>query len=169
MQLPDEITTFNGIVNSISALCLCFKRYAYPCRYGDLVFLFEKSIPEVFIITNHGRWHHLLSRYNHNLLSLKSFSKNTRSIGKNRRKLTSCPAVFRRRQIAFTKVIAFGTAPVSSLMSTRSRHVTKSNGVVQRKSSIRKLPNANCKTTRKIARCLRTRSLIPRDFQRRSC
>ena len=51
------------------------KRFAYPCRYGDLVYHFARPVPEISIITNHimdliyGRWHHLLTRYNHDLLS----------------------------------------------------------------------------------------------------
>ena len=51
------------------------KRYAYPCRYGDLLYHFARPVPELSIITNHmmdliyGRWHHLLTRYNHDLLS----------------------------------------------------------------------------------------------------
>ena len=53
MQLPDEITTFNGlVVASVPAFCVYLKRYPYPCRYGDLMFHFARPIPEVSIITN---------------------------------------------------------------------------------------------------------------------
>lgn len=76
LQLPDEITTYNGlVVASVPALCMYLKRFAYPCRYGDLVCHFARPVPELSIITNHmmdliyGRWHHLLTRYNHDLLS----------------------------------------------------------------------------------------------------
>lgn len=76
LQLPDEITTYNGlVVASVPALCMYLKRYAYPCRYGDLLYHFARRVPELSIITNHmmdliyGRWHHLLTRYNHDLLS----------------------------------------------------------------------------------------------------
>ena len=74
-------------------------------------------------------------------VTLKSCSKNTLSIGRKHRKLTSRPSVLWRRQIAVTNVVDFGTKPVSSFRSMRSRHVTKSNGVVEQKSSFRKLPN----------------------------
>ena len=54
MQLPNEITTYNGlVVGSVPALCMYLKRYSYPCRYGDLVFHFARPIPEPSIITNH--------------------------------------------------------------------------------------------------------------------
>ena len=48
----------------------------YPCRYGDMVSHFATPVPDVCIITNpmidwiYSRWHHLLSRYNYDLLSL---------------------------------------------------------------------------------------------------
>lgn len=84
LQLPDEITTYNGlVVASVPALCMYLKRFAYPCRYGDLVYHFARPVPEISIITNHimnliyGRWHHLLTRYNHDLLSLLPNFSNT--------------------------------------------------------------------------------------------
>ena len=71
-----EINTYNGLtVATVPALCMYLKRYAYPCRYGDLVYHFAGLVPEISIINNHimdlfyGRWHHLLTRYNHDLLS----------------------------------------------------------------------------------------------------
>ena len=54
IQLPDEITTSNGlVVASVPALWLYLKRYSYLCGYGDLVFHFARPIPELSIITNH--------------------------------------------------------------------------------------------------------------------
>ena len=76
LQLPDEITTYNGLVVALlPALCMYLKRYAYPCRYEDLLYHFARPVPELSIITNHmmdliyGRWHHLVTRYNPDLLS----------------------------------------------------------------------------------------------------
>ena len=38
LQLPDEFVTYNGlVVESIPALCIYLKRFAYPCRYSDMV------------------------------------------------------------------------------------------------------------------------------------
>ena len=50
MQLPDEITTYSGLVVASVPAC---KRYSYPCRYGDLASHFASPIPELSIITNH--------------------------------------------------------------------------------------------------------------------
>ena len=88
----------------------------------------------------YGRLHHLLSRYNHNLLSPKKSLQKDPNYREKTSKTSARPAVLRRRQIADTNVVDFDETSVSSLTSMRSRHVTKSNGVVQPKSSIRKLP-----------------------------
>ena len=45
-----------------------------------------------------------------------------------------------RRRIAVNNGVDFGATPASAQMSMRSKPVTHSNGVVVRKSSIRKLP-----------------------------
>ena len=47
----------------------------------------------------------------------------------------------RRRQIALTNVVAFGAKLASAQKGMRSEHVTRCNGGVVQKSSIRKLPN----------------------------
>lgn len=74
--LPPTIVTYNGlVVQSIPALCIFLKRFAYPCRYGDMICRFARPVPQLSIITNHmvdltyNQWHHLLTTYNHNLLS----------------------------------------------------------------------------------------------------
>jgi len=37
LQLPNTITTYNGlVVQSIPALCMLLKRFAYPCRYMEI-------------------------------------------------------------------------------------------------------------------------------------
>ena len=132
MQLLVEITSFNRlVVASVPALCLDLKRYSYRYRYGNLVFDFERRIPELSIITNHrmemiyDRWHHLyhlLSTYDHNLLSPQKFSPKHPKY----REKSSRPAVLRPRQIAATNVVDFGATPLSSLMGMRSRHPTAS-------------------------------------------
>ena len=44
--------------------------------------------------------------------------------------------------MALTNVVDFYSTPASAKTGMRSRYVTQSNGVVVRKSSIRKLPNS---------------------------
>ena len=144
MQLPDEIAIYYGLVGaSVTALCLYFKRYDYPCRYGDLFFYF---ILQGRFLSNHtmemiyDRLHNLLSRYNHNLLSPQKLLQKDLNYQENTSKPSRTSCCLRRRQIAVTNIVDFGATSVSSLTGMRSRHVTKSNGVVEPKSSIRKLP-----------------------------
>ena len=46
-----------------------------------------------------------------------------------------------RRRIAVNNGVDFGATPARAQISMRSKPLTQSNGVVVRKSSIRKLPN----------------------------
>ena len=87
LQLPDEITIYNGlVVASVPALCMYLKHYAYPCRYGDLLYHFAGPVPELSIMTNdtmnliYGRWHHLLTRYNHDLLYLAQLREDATTV-----------------------------------------------------------------------------------------
>ena len=37
-RFPESFKCYNGVVvDSIEALCICLRRLAYPCRYGDIV------------------------------------------------------------------------------------------------------------------------------------
>ena len=122
-----ELFTLNGLGAWIPALCLYPKRSDYPCRYGDLVFLFCKT-------DSHSDANDLRS-VAPSAFKIQSqfalpFSKETLILGRKHPKLAAGPGVLIRRwQIAFTDVVDVG-ATVSSLKSLRSRHVTKSNGVV---------------------------------------
>ena len=67
LNIPDEITCYNGIkVASIEALCIFLKRFAYPCRYSDMIPRFGRAVPHFSIISTHmmnliyKQWHHLL-------------------------------------------------------------------------------------------------------------
>ena len=43
-ELPEQIRCYSGtVLNSIEALCVCLKRFAYPCRYVDLIPRFRAS------------------------------------------------------------------------------------------------------------------------------
>ena len=126
-----KLFTLNGLGAWIPSLCLYPKRSDYPCRYGDLVLLFCKT-------DSHSDANDLRS-VAPSAFKIQSqfalpFSKETLILGRKHPKLAAGPGVLIRRwQIAFTDVVDVG-ATVSSLKSLRSRHVTKSNGVVGPKS-----------------------------------
>jgi len=76
LGIPDTIRCNQGtICDGIEGLCIFLRRFAYPCRYSDLVPLFGRSVPELSMINNevlefiyetHG---HLISRWNQRILS----------------------------------------------------------------------------------------------------
>ena len=54
LRIPDEIICSNGTkVSGIQVLCVYLKRFAYPCRYSDLVPRFTRDIPQICLISNY--------------------------------------------------------------------------------------------------------------------
>ena len=74
--MPPVFVCGNGTVcDATEGLCILLKRFAYPCRYSDMIPIFGRSVPELGIIsneitdwlyTNHG---HRVTRWNHDILS----------------------------------------------------------------------------------------------------
>ena len=69
--IPDEIVTYNRlVVDGSEAMCVFLKRFAYPCRYSDIVSRFGRPVPQYSIITNqimdsiYNNFHHLLENMN---------------------------------------------------------------------------------------------------------
>ena len=76
LQIPDRITCYNRtVISGIEALCICLKRYAYPCRYLDMIPRLGRPVPELCIINNYtlnfiyDRWNYLLNTMNQAWLS----------------------------------------------------------------------------------------------------
>ena len=64
--VPPEFTCYNGLkVNAIEAMCVFLKRFAYPCRYVDLIQRFFRPEPQLCMIANkmmdiiYQNWNHL--------------------------------------------------------------------------------------------------------------
>ena len=75
-QIPDEIVCYNRtVVDGLEALCIFLRRFAYPCRYGDLIPRFGRPVPELCIISNeivntiHNLYGHKLQNFNQAWLS----------------------------------------------------------------------------------------------------
>ena len=65
LDLPDKITCPNHFsVCSDEALCLLLWRFAYPCRYKDLVYRFGRPVPQLSMVVNE-MMHFLYTRYGH--------------------------------------------------------------------------------------------------------
>ena len=76
LRIPDEYTCSNRlIVTGIEATCILLKRFAYPCRFGDMIPRFARPEAQIgmiageltsFVYTNH---HHRLETLNQPWLS----------------------------------------------------------------------------------------------------
>ena len=71
MWTPEKFTCDNGTTaTGMEGLCILLKRFAYPCRYSDMISRFGRSVPELseiantvveFVYSTHG---HLLQTMN---------------------------------------------------------------------------------------------------------
>ena len=76
LNIPEEIMCYNNVqVDGVEALCAVLKRFAYPCRFIDMIQIFARSIPQLSIICNqmtnliYENWNYLLSNLNQPWLS----------------------------------------------------------------------------------------------------
>ena len=76
LRVPPIFKCSNGtICDGTEGLCIVLKRFAYPCRYSDMMPIFGRSVPELSMICNqvtdwiyntHG---HKVTRWNHGILN----------------------------------------------------------------------------------------------------
>ena len=53
LHLPNYITCQQGtICDGIEGLCIALRRFAYPCRLGDLIPRFGRPVPELSMISS---------------------------------------------------------------------------------------------------------------------
>ena len=70
-RLPQKYICPNGTTASaVEGLCMLLKKFAYPCRYSDLIPRFGRLKPEICLIVNTvmrdfcGRFGHKLTSFN---------------------------------------------------------------------------------------------------------
>jgi len=95
--IPQTITCYNRTkVDGLEALCIFLKRYAYPIRYGDMIPLFGRSVPELCIINHHILNHihrhfaQLLTSFNHPWMAPQSLDEYARIIHEKGAALDFC-------------------------------------------------------------------------------
>lgn len=76
MRIPEVFKCPQGtICNGIEGLCMLLKRFAYPCRYSDMIPYFARPVPELSMITNqvlefiYEEHHHRIDQWNHTILN----------------------------------------------------------------------------------------------------
>ena len=53
LQIPDWIScNQRSKAEGTEALCMLLKRFAYPCRYSDMVPRFSRPVPVLSMVTN---------------------------------------------------------------------------------------------------------------------
>ena len=53
LQIRNQVKCYNRIVaDGIEALCIFLKRFAYPCRYADMLPRFARPVPQLCMISN---------------------------------------------------------------------------------------------------------------------
>ena len=82
LGFPAEFRFYNGVVvDAVDALCICFRRLAYPCRYGDLIHCFARSVPQLSMVANlvadeiYGRFSDRLTSTNQPWLSSENLRR----------------------------------------------------------------------------------------------
>ncbi|XP_078379986.1 uncharacterized protein LOC144662926 [Oculina patagonica] len=76
LRVPPIFKCYNGtICDGTEGLCIALKRFAYPCRYSDMIPIFGRSVAELSMISNevvdwiyntHG---HRVSQWNHTIMN----------------------------------------------------------------------------------------------------
>ena len=97
LDFPHRFKCKQGTVcDGLEALCLVLRRFAYPCRYSDLVPQFGRSVPELSMIMNtvvdyiferHGD---KITSWNHQLLSPENLKIYAETIHQKGAALDNC-------------------------------------------------------------------------------
>lgn len=97
LQIPEFFTCYQGTkCSGIEGLCIVLRRFAYPCRYCDLIPLFGRSVPELSMISQrvtsyiyelHG---HRISQWNLDLLQPEYLQRYANAIAQKGAPLLNC-------------------------------------------------------------------------------
>ena len=53
LRVPPILKCYNGIIcDGTETLCIELKRFAYPCRYWDMISMFGRAVAELCMISN---------------------------------------------------------------------------------------------------------------------
>ncbi|XP_066910729.1 uncharacterized protein [Clytia hemisphaerica] len=64
LGIPDDLICYNRTkVDGLEALCILLKRFAYPIRYGDMIPLFGRPVPE-FSMISYEVLNHIYDNFN---------------------------------------------------------------------------------------------------------
>ena len=82
LGIPQNVICYNrSKVDGLEAFCIFLKRYAYPIRFGDMIPMFGRSVPELCMITYnvlnhiHNNFGGLLNGFQHPWMSPESLEE----------------------------------------------------------------------------------------------
>lgn len=91
LNLPEEFTCYNGLtIDDIDGLCIFLKRFAYPCRYLDIIPRFARPVSRLCMTSSlvmdylYTHWNQILTSLNQPWLSpgnLENFANTTFQAG----------------------------------------------------------------------------------------
>lgn len=95
--MPPIFKCPNGTVcDGTEGLCIVLKRFAYPCRYSDMIPIFGRSVPEISMISNevidwiYNTHHHRITQWNHPILDPASLQTYADAIQNRGAALDNC-------------------------------------------------------------------------------
>ena len=96
-RLPPKFVCSNGTTASaVEGLCMMLKRFAYPCRYRDLIPRFGRSKSEICLIVNKvmrhlsDTWKHLLSSFEQRWLQQDKLIEYAQAVHSKSHALENC-------------------------------------------------------------------------------
>ena len=97
LRLPEKFVCVNGtIASATEGLCILLRRFAYPCRYSDLIPRFGRSKSEICLITTTVMRHvsetfgHLLETFDQDWLQPNKLAEYSQAVYQKSNALENC-------------------------------------------------------------------------------
>ena len=97
LQIPDRFQCQQrSVCSGMEGLCMVLKRFAYPCRYSDMIARFAKPVPVLSMLTNtvvdfiYDMHNHRLTQWSNTLLSPQRLEEYAAAISDHGAALNNC-------------------------------------------------------------------------------
>ena len=97
LHLPDQFTCYNGLkTDGLEEFCMLLKRFAYPCRYLDMITRFARPVPRLCMASNlvmdyiYTAWGRVLTNLNQPWLSPVNLERFSNAVFEKGAPLSNC-------------------------------------------------------------------------------
>lgn len=97
LEIPEVfLCDQRSVCDGLEGLCIALRRFAYPCRYSDLIPRFGRPVPEISMISTkvvdfiYDEHHYRLTQWNNNLLNPASMERYAAAIYRRGGTLENC-------------------------------------------------------------------------------